>query len=392
MTVERPRLHWKYLWDAVLLAILVAMPCFFAAKAAAQAPQPVTPAPAPSWQNILIDGSVTVPAPQPMPATEAAGGKSGAGESGDAADISITVPVPVPTRPGAPPAEPPRLPAFSRLLPIEPPVVRSTPSATPSSIQLVSAPVGNSTAQLSTPLIQDRAPLSDVTAPSPAPAQIPIGPPGVTPLPGEVNPGGVVFPPMEGNSAAPGKQGTSLPAPGAVLPEPRLIGPQPGIPEQVPFPYPPSGTPAPGSLLPPPLGGVPGPGDQDGSGPFGPPADLPNDADLDCGCAHGRAPCVPGQKPCCPCPSKTFFGACLCELYECICCPDPCYDPHWLPLADAAYFVDAARPQTQERIRWEDDVNLLFPDRSEYFWARAEWRRQGARSGRSLRRPGNPEQ
>ncbi len=242
MTVERPRLHWKYLWDAVLLAILVAVPCFFAAKAAAQAPQPVTPAPAPSWQNILIDGSVTVPAPQPMPATEAAGGKSGAGESGDAADISITVPVPVPTRPGAPPAEPPRLPAFSRLLPIEPPVVRSTPSATPSSIQLVSAPVGNSTAQLSTPLIQDRAPLSDVTAPSPAPAQIPIGPPGVTPLPGQVNPGGVVFPPMEGNSAAPGKQGTSLPAPGALLPEPRLIGPQPGIPEQVPFPYPPSGS------------------------------------------------------------------------------------------------------------------------------------------------------
>lgn len=32
---------------------------------------------------------------------------------------------------------------------------------------------------------------------------------------------------------------------------------------------------------------------------------------------------------------------------------------------------NAARPQTQERIRWEDDVNLLFPDRSEYFWARA---------------------
>jgi hypothetical protein len=39
-------------------------------------------------------------------------------------------------------------------------------------------------------------------------------------------------------------------------------------------------------------------------------------------------------------------------------------------LADAAFFVDAARPQTQMRLRWDSGFDLKQPDRAEYFWAR----------------------
>jgi hypothetical protein len=41
-------------------------------------------------------------------------------------------------------------------------------------------------------------------------------------------------------------------------------------------------------------------------------------------------------------------------------------------VADAAFFVDAVRPQTTQRLRWDSGVNLIFPDRSEFFWARAD--------------------
>jgi hypothetical protein len=59
-------------------------------------------------------------------------------------------------------------------------------------------------------------------------------------------------------------------------------------------------------------------------------------------------------------------------VYECICCPDPCYDPQWIGAANAAFFVDGARPMTQMRIRWDSGLNMQFPDRAEYFWARAD--------------------
>ena len=35
-------------------------------------------------------------------------------------------------------------------------------------------------------------------------------------------------------------------------------------------------------------------------------------------------------------------GRFLNDVYNCICCPDPCYEPHWTALADSAFFVDAA--------------------------------------------------
>jgi len=90
-------------------------------------------------------------------------------------------------------------------------------------------------------------------------------------------------------------------------------------------------------------------------------------------CGNGGA-CVPGHtnEYCdgnCGWCGTTFLGRSIAGLYQCICCPDPCYEGKWLPVADSAFFVDAARPQTQLRIRYDDGFNLQHPDRAEYFWA-----------------------
>jgi hypothetical protein len=90
-----------------------------------------------------------------------------------------------------------------------------------------------------------------------------------------------------------------------------------------------------------------------------------------CGCGQCGG-CVPGQNPCYPCAANTRLGRFCCGIYEAICCPDPCYDPQWLAVADSAFFVEAARPVTQQRFRWDAGMNMVFPDRAEYFWARAD--------------------
>jgi len=64
------------------------------------------------------------------------------------------------------------------------------------------------------------------------------------------------------------------------------------------------------------------------------------------------------------------MGRYFCCLYECICCPDPCYQPRWTPISDSAFWVESARPQTQQRLRYEWGNNVRVPDRSEFFWAR----------------------
>lgn len=99
-------------------------------------------------------------------------------------------------------------------------------------------------------------------------------------------------------------------------------------------------------------------------------------------CGSGPRPrCAPGHDPGCrACPSCTdcvdrFFSG----LYECLCCPDPCYDPRWIPLADAAFHVPAARPKTQVRFRWNAGLNVTLPDRAEFFWARADGNGGGPR-------------
>jgi hypothetical protein len=85
-------------------------------------------------------------------------------------------------------------------------------------------------------------------------------------------------------------------------------------------------------------------------------------------CAGG---CYPGRQKCDSCClGDGFCGRFLGGILECLCCPDPCYEPHWNPLADSAFFVDAARPVTQTRIRGDFGWHLIDPDRAEYFWAR----------------------
>jgi hypothetical protein len=90
-----------------------------------------------------------------------------------------------------------------------------------------------------------------------------------------------------------------------------------------------------------------------------------------CVTCGGSGLCVPGRAPCHDFPAHTFIGRFLGELYHCLCCPDPCYQPTWVPEANSAFFVDYARPQTLTRFRWDDGINMQFPDRSEFFWARA---------------------
>src|SRR5262249_52662380 len=56
------------------------------------------------------------------------------------------------------------------------------------------------------------------------------------------------------------------------------------------------------------------------------------------GCTNcGVDACYPGRKECYPCcNTDTACERFFCNLYHCICCPDPCYEGKWKPIADAA--------------------------------------------------------
>ena len=84
------------------------------------------------------------------------------------------------------------------------------------------------------------------------------------------------------------------------------------------------------------------------------------------------AGCRPGQAACDPLQAHTFAGRFIAELYNSLACPDPCYEPMWVPEANAAFFVDYARPRTIQRLRFDWAWDMLTPDRNEYFWARAD--------------------
>jgi hypothetical protein len=115
-----------------------------------------------------------------------------------------------------------------------------------------------------------------------------------------------------------------------------------------------------------------------------PPHAATGTAPGDAGCGCGAYGCVPGRlKTGSLCEADTYCGRLLCGLYECICCPDPCYDPHWIPLADAAFFVEGVRPQSQQRLRWDAGRDMIFPDAAEFFWARADGQGKGPRVGGS---------
>ncbi len=85
----------------------------------------------------------------------------------------------------------------------------------------------------------------------------------------------------------------------------------------------------------------------------------------DPGC--GEAKCFPGRKPCCPTGTGTFARF-FHGVHDCLCCPDPCYEPRWVPAANAGIFLDFARPRSMTRFRWNHGENLILPDRNEYFW------------------------
>jgi Putative MetA-pathway of phenol degradation len=88
--------------------------------------------------------------------------------------------------------------------------------------------------------------------------------------------------------------------------------------------------------------------------------------------------CYPGREGCDNnCDADCFVGRLFGGLSNCICCPDPCYEPRWQALADAAFFTEAARPVTQMRLRWDSAFRLPNPDKAEFFWARADGNGKG---------------
>jgi hypothetical protein len=86
------------------------------------------------------------------------------------------------------------------------------------------------------------------------------------------------------------------------------------------------------------------------------------------GCGEGG--CYPGRDGCCPITGRGPITRLYAAFQNAICCPDPCYVPHWKCGANAALFVDHARPATMTRIRWDSGQNLTDPDRAGYFWQR----------------------
>ncbi|MCE9531976.1 MAG: transporter [Planctomycetes bacterium] len=96
-------------------------------------------------------------------------------------------------------------------------------------------------------------------------------------------------------------------------------------------------------------------------------------------CGNGRQ-CAPGQAHCDHLPQDGHFPKVIAAIYEAVCCPDPCYQPKWTPLADAAFFADAARPVSQTRLRWEYFNHMQFPDRGEFFWARGDGKGKGPKT------------
>lgn len=99
-----------------------------------------------------------------------------------------------------------------------------------------------------------------------------------------------------------------------------------------------------------------------------------------CNSCSGGWSCSPGRTPCQPCEAHDGpLGRLFCNFYECLCCPDPCYEGRWQQVANASLFVDGARPMTQTEVRWNASRGGIFPDRSEYIWARADGRGKGPR-------------
>ncbi|QEH33046.1 hypothetical protein OJF2_15420 [Aquisphaera giovannonii] len=95
------------------------------------------------------------------------------------------------------------------------------------------------------------------------------------------------------------------------------------------------------------------------------------------GCANGK--CIPGRPPCNPPANEcdTIVGAFCQRLYECLCCPDPCYKPVWEPAANASFFADYARPRTVTRLRYDNLEAMSRPDRNQFMMNQVNPRGRG---------------
>ncbi|WP_165227179.1 hypothetical protein [Aquisphaera insulae] len=94
---------------------------------------------------------------------------------------------------------------------------------------------------------------------------------------------------------------------------------------------------------------------------------ISSDGHVFTGCANGN--CIPGRPPC-NLPANecnTVVGAFMQNLYQAICCPDPCYQPRWDPVANASLFADYARPRTVTRIRVDRGLDMTHPNRNLFF-------------------------
>lgn len=47
--------------------------------------------------------------------------------------------------------------------------------------------------------------------------------------------------------------------------------------------------------------------------------------------------------------------------------PRPCYQPAWVPAANASFFADYARPRTVTTLRFDRLMDMTHPDRNQYF-------------------------
>src|SRR4051794_40765369 len=85
--------------------------------------------------------------------------------------------------------------------------------------------------------------------------------------------------------------------------------------------------------------------------PEGPPEPIPSDdANLlqpvpnqflvtpSCATCGGCDRCA-GCNLCEPCTANTRLGRFGCALVDAVCCPDPCYEPRWTGIANAAFWV-----------------------------------------------------
>jgi hypothetical protein len=91
--------------------------------------------------------------------------------------------------------------------------------------------------------------------------------------------------------------------------------------------------------------------------------------------------CYAGKKPCDCYFGDGPIGRCLNGIYGCVCCPDPCYESCWLPVANAAFFADSVRPVTQMRFRYDAGLNITDLDRGEFLFPRFNVKPNAVSSG-----------